>query len=64
MHKIGSLHDYLNDVGIVQMGDEPILISVFTRTEEGEDYASHFIAAIAFLLVQMLSSDTEMLVTD
>lgn len=56
MHKIGSLDEYMNDVGIVQMGQEPILLSIFTRTEEGEDYASHFIAAIAYLAVQMLYS--------
>lgn len=64
MHKIGSLDDYLNDVGIVQMGPEPILISVFTRTDEGEDYASHFIAAIAYLVVQRLYTQVDIFGTD
>jgi len=64
MHKIGSLDDYLNDVGIVQIDQDPILISVFTRTDEGEDYASHFIAAIAYLLAERLSSRTDIFRTD
>lgn len=64
MHKIGSLDDYLNDVGIVQIGQDPILISVFTRTDEGEDYASHFIAAVAYMLAEKLSSRTDIFITD
>jgi len=64
MHKIGSLDDYLNDVGIVQIGQDPILISVFTRTDEGEDYASQFIASIAYLLAEQLSSRTDIFRTD
>ena len=64
MHKIGSLDAYLNDVGIIQMGQEPILVSIFTRTEEGEDYASHFISAMTYLLVQRLSTQEILLRTD
>lgn len=44
MHKIGQLKQFLCDVGIVDDGNQKILISIFTVTDKSEDYASQFIA--------------------
>ncbi|MDR3560246.1 MAG: class A beta-lactamase-related serine hydrolase [Negativicutes bacterium] len=47
MHKVGQLDDILCDVGIVDDGKDKILISIYTETDKGEEYASDFIAAIS-----------------
>ena len=47
MHKIGQLDDVLCDVGVVDDGQNQILISIFTRTEWDEEYASDAIAELA-----------------
>jgi beta-lactamase class A len=44
MHKVGELDDILCDVGIVDDGQNQILISVYTKTNNSTDYASDFIA--------------------
>ncbi|VBB08973.1 Hypothetical protein LUCI_4259 [Lucifera butyrica] len=43
-HKVGELDDVLCDVGVVQDGHDPILISFYTATQDHE-YSSNFIAA-------------------
>lgn len=45
MHKIGQLDDILCDVGVIDDGREPVLISFYTKTAAPESYASDFIAA-------------------
>lgn len=42
-HKVGELDDVLCDVGVVQDGHDPILISFYTRTSD-HTYSSDFIA--------------------
>ncbi len=44
MHKIGQLKQLLCDVGIVDDGNQKILISIYTVTDKSEDYASQYIA--------------------
>ena len=44
MHKVGQLDDVLCDVGIVDDGQNQILISVYTKTNNPTEYASDFIA--------------------
>lgn len=56
MHKIGQLDDILCDVGIVDDGEDQILISIYTRTDRGEDYASDYIANTAAALYTALKS--------
>ncbi|HWQ61694.1 MAG TPA: serine hydrolase, partial [Negativicutes bacterium] len=46
-HKVGALDNLLCDVGIVDDGKDQILISVYTLTEQSEDYASDYIAKTA-----------------
>lgn len=43
LHKVGELDEVLCDVGIVQDGHDPILISFYTTTADHE-YSSNFIA--------------------
>ncbi|MBP2649857.1 MAG: hypothetical protein H6Q74_682 [Firmicutes bacterium] len=43
-HKVGELDEVLCDVGVIQDGHDPILISFYTITADHE-YASDFIAA-------------------
>lgn len=43
-HKVGELDDVLCDVGVIQDGYDPILISFYTVTQD-HSYASDFIAA-------------------
>lgn len=47
MHKVGELDDILCDVGVVDDGNSQILISIYTQTDQGTDYASDFIAELA-----------------
>jgi beta-lactamase class A len=56
MHKIGQLDDILCDVGIVDDGVDQILISIYTRTDRCEDYASNYIANTAAALYTALKS--------
>ncbi|MCE5286107.1 MAG: class A beta-lactamase-related serine hydrolase [Pelosinus sp.] len=44
LHKVGELDDVLCDVGVIQDGHDPILISFYTMTGD-HTYASDFIAA-------------------
>lgn len=53
VHKIGQINDVLCDVGIIEDGHAPILVSIYTRTDD-EDYASNFIASIAAKLYNAL----------
>jgi beta-lactamase class A len=46
-HKVGALDNLLCDVGIVDDGKDQILISVYTLTEQSEEYASDYIAKTA-----------------
>lgn len=56
MHKIGQLDDILCDVGIVDDGEDQVLISIYTRTDRSEDYASDYIAKTASTLYTALKS--------
>lgn len=57
LHKVGQLPDgVLNDVGIVDDGKNPILISAFTKTEQSPDYASDFLAQLAVKAYDALRS--------
>lgn len=56
MHKVGSLPGVLCDVGIVDDGKDQILISVYTKTNRSEEYASSFIAEVSSKLYQELRS--------
>lgn len=56
MHKIGHLDDILCDVGIVDDGEDQILISIYTRTDRGEEYASNYIANTAAALYRALKT--------
>nr|WP_092074592.1 serine hydrolase [Dendrosporobacter quercicolus]NSL49110.1 serine hydrolase [Dendrosporobacter quercicolus DSM 1736] len=57
LHKVGQLPDgVLNDVGIVDDGKNPILISAFTKTEQPPDYASDFLAQLAVKAYDALRS--------
>jgi len=55
MHKIGELDDILCDVGVADDGNNQILLSIYTRTDQGGEYASDFIAQLSSLLFQELS---------
>jgi len=57
MHKVGGLDDILCDVGIVDDGKDQILISIYTKTDRGEEYASDFIASLAARLYNELRSE-------
>lgn len=46
-HKVGALDNMLCDVGIVDDGKDQILISVYTLTDQSEEYASDYIAKTA-----------------
>lgn len=54
MHKVGQLDDILCDVGIIDDGQNQILVSAYTKTARGEAYASDFIANISERLYQGL----------
>ncbi|MEN6411958.1 MAG: metallo-hydrolase family protein [Veillonellales bacterium] len=54
MHKVGELDDVLCDVGVVDDGRDPILISAYTVTGNSEQYASDFIAGISAKLYNAL----------
>lgn len=54
MHKTGQLNDVMCDVGIVDDGRDQILISVYTITDQPEQYASDFIATTAAKLYNLL----------
>ena len=45
-HKVGELDDVLCDVGVIQDGHDPILISFYTRTGD-HSYSSDFIANVS-----------------
>lgn len=57
MHKIGQLDDILCDVGIVDDGADQILISIYTRTDRSDEYASDYIAELANTLYNTLKSN-------
>ena len=46
-HKTGSLHDTLNDVGIVYLSDEPYVIAVMTTQLRSLSNGRHFIHNIS-----------------
>jgi beta-lactamase class A len=46
-HKTGSLHDTLNDVGIVYRGDEPYIIAVMTTQLQSLSVGRHFIRKVS-----------------
>lgn len=46
-HKPGELDDIICDVGIVFNSNRPYLIAVYTKTDDGSEAASDFIARIA-----------------
>ncbi|WP_371372424.1 serine hydrolase [Sporomusa aerivorans] len=52
-HKVGELDDVLCDVGVVQDGHDPILISFYTRTAD-HSYSSNFIANVSAKLYNAL----------
>ncbi|CQR74898.1 hypothetical protein SpAn4DRAFT_4255 [Sporomusa ovata] len=52
-HKVGELDDVLCDVGVVQDGHDPILISFYTRTGD-HSYSSDFIANVSAKLYNAL----------
>lgn len=52
-HKVGELDDVLCDVGVIQDGRDPILISFYTRTADHE-YSSDFIAKTSAKLYNAL----------
>lgn len=52
-HKVGELDDVLCDVGVVQDGHDPILISFYTRTSD-HSYSSDFIANVSAKLYNAL----------
>lgn len=52
-HKVGELDDVLCDVGVIQDGHDPILISFYTRTSD-HSYSSDFIATISAKLYNAL----------
>ncbi len=52
-HKVGELDDVLCDVGVVQDGHDPILISFYTRTGDHK-YSSDFIANVSAKLYNAL----------
>jgi beta-lactamase class A len=54
MHKVGELDDVLCDVGIVDDGQNQILISVYTKTNNPTEYASDFIANLSAKLYNSL----------
>lgn len=57
IHKIGELDDVLADVGIVEGPGGAVLLSIFTETSLGDDYASDYIAAVSACLYSELSGD-------
>lgn len=54
MHKVGALDDSYSDVGLIDDGTDQILISIYTRTEYGETYASDYMAAAAEAIYRQL----------
>ncbi len=52
-HKVGELDDVLCDVGVIQDGHDPILISFYTRTGD-HSYSSDFIANVSAKLYNAL----------
>jgi len=46
-HKTGSLHDTLNDVGIVYLSDEPYIIAVMTTHLQSLSIGRHFIRKVS-----------------
>lgn len=56
MHKVGELDNTLCDVGVVDDGESQILISIYTQTDQGPDYASDYIATLASWLYNDLHS--------
>lgn len=52
-HKVGELDDVLCDVGVIQDGHDPILISFYTRTGD-HGYSSDFIANVSAKLYNAL----------
>jgi hypothetical protein len=46
-HKTGTLHDTLNDVGIVFLGSEPYIIAVLTTHLVDLDAGAHFIQDVS-----------------
>ncbi|MBP2637003.1 MAG: hypothetical protein H6Q72_2910 [Firmicutes bacterium] len=52
-HKVGELDDVLCDVGVIQDGHDPILISFYTRTGD-HSYSSDFIATVSAKLYNAL----------
>ncbi|MDF2569524.1 MAG: hypothetical protein K0R55_1128 [Sporomusa sp.] len=52
-HKVGELDDVLCDVGVIQDGHDPILISFYTRTQD-HSYSSNFIANVSAKLYNVL----------
>jgi beta-lactamase class A len=58
IHKIGELDDVLADVGIVEGPGGPVLLSIYTETPVGVDYASDYIAASSACLYTALSGES------
>jgi beta-lactamase class A len=48
-HKTGTLHDTLNDVGIVELGGSPYVICVFTTHLDDLDAGEQFIRRVSLL---------------
>ena len=57
LHKIGELDNVLADVGIVEGPNGPILISIFTETDQDSDYASDQIAALSACVYSRLTGE-------
>ncbi len=53
-HKTGSLHDTLNDVGIVYRPDEPYIIAVMTTRLQSLSVGRHFIRKVSKLAYEEL----------
>jgi beta-lactamase class A len=54
-HKTGTLHDTLNDVGIVYLGDAPYIISVMTTHLPSLDAGRRFIRGVSRIAYDALS---------
>ncbi len=54
-HKTGTLHDTLNDVGIVYAGDEPYIISVMTTHLSSLEAGRRFIRGVSLLAYEALA---------
>jgi beta-lactamase class A len=58
-HKTGTLHDTLNDVGIVELDGSPYVICVFTTHLEDLDVGERFIRRVSLLTFRAFTHTTQ-----